>query len=51
MIFISYHNEITMLEYMLKRREDFRVNKATRCSVAGELENSYASGEVITGYG
>ncbi|ACF69704.1 hypothetical protein SeHB_A3104 [Salmonella enterica subsp. enterica serovar Heidelberg str. SL486] len=40
-----------MLESMLKRREDFRVNKATRCSVAGELENSYVSGEVITGYG
>ncbi|EAV4957054.1 EamA family transporter RarD, partial [Salmonella enterica] len=38
MIFISYHNEITMLEFMLKRREDFIVNKATRFSVAGELE-------------
>ncbi|ECS1055199.1 hypothetical protein F2204_16515, partial [Salmonella enterica] len=39
-----------MLEFMLKRREDFIVNKATRFSVAGELENLYASGDDITGY-
>ncbi|SUG13438.1 Uncharacterised protein [Salmonella enterica subsp. arizonae] len=44
LIFISYHNEITMLEFMLKRREDFIVNKTSQFSVAGELENSYAAG-------
>ncbi|ABX24440.1 hypothetical protein SARI_04675 [Salmonella enterica subsp. arizonae serovar 62:z4,z23:-] len=33
-----------MLEFMLKRREDFIVNKTSQFSVAGELENSYAAG-------
>ncbi|EAN5161374.1 hypothetical protein DO233_11955 [Salmonella enterica] len=44
LIFISYPNEITMLEFMLKRREDFIVNKTSQFSVAGELKNSYAAG-------